>query len=64
VVALAEKAEQLDPLVARVRDRLEHHPVVPGEVVGFRESAVVMCPGDANDAGELLARALGSLKRT
>jgi hypothetical protein len=31
-------------------------------VVGFRESAVVMCPGDSNESGELLARALGSLK--
>jgi diguanylate cyclase (GGDEF)-like protein len=62
IIALAEKAEQLDPLVARVRHRLEEHPVVAGEIVGFRSSAAVMCPGDSGEAGELLARALGSLK--
>jgi diguanylate cyclase (GGDEF)-like protein len=62
IVALAEKAEQLAPLVARVRRRLAEHPVVDGEVIGFRESEVVMCPGDSHESGELLARALGSLK--
>jgi len=62
LVALTEKAGQLEPFVARVRRRLEQDPVVAGEVIGFRESTVVMYPGDSANPGELLARALGSLK--
>jgi diguanylate cyclase (GGDEF)-like protein len=63
LVALAEEADQLLPLVERVRRRLEQHPIVDTEVIGFRESRAVMHPADGVEAGEILARALGSLKR-
>jgi diguanylate cyclase (GGDEF)-like protein len=62
IVALADKAEQLVPLVARVRRRLDDHPVVDAETVQFRASEPVMYPEDAAEPGEILARALGSLK--
>ncbi|MFN8024795.1 MAG: GGDEF domain-containing protein [Acidimicrobiia bacterium] len=62
IVALADKAEQLVPLVARVRHRLERNPLAGTEVVAFRESRAIMYPGDGVETGEILARALGSLK--
>jgi diguanylate cyclase (GGDEF)-like protein len=62
VVALAEEAAELGPLVERLRRRLAQHPVAD-EVVAFRESRVVMYPDDGVEAHELLARALRSLKR-
>lgn len=64
VVALADQAEQLGPLVERVRHRLDGSPVAGGEVVGFRESRPVMYPADGVETGQILARALGSLKPT
>lgn len=62
IVALADSPDQLAPLVGRVRRRLDQHPVAGGEIVGFRESRVVMYPSDGVEAGEILARALASLK--
>jgi len=62
IVALADKAEQLAPLVERVRRRLTRNPVADDQVVAFRESLPVMYPADAAEPGEILARALGSLK--
>jgi len=62
IVALADKAEQLAPLVDRVRRRLEQHPVAGDQVVNFRESATVMYPTDEAEPSAMLARALGSLK--
>jgi diguanylate cyclase (GGDEF)-like protein len=62
IVALADKAEQLAPLMERIRRRLTCNPVADDQVVSFRESVPVMCPADATEPGEILARALGSLK--
>jgi diguanylate cyclase (GGDEF)-like protein len=62
IVALADKAEQLGPLMERIRRRLAHNPVADGEVIAFRESVPVMYPTDAGEVGAILARALGSLK--
>jgi diguanylate cyclase (GGDEF)-like protein len=62
IVALADSAEQLAPLVERVRRRLARNPVADDQVVAFRESVPVMYPADAGEPGEMLARALGSLK--
>jgi diguanylate cyclase (GGDEF)-like protein len=62
IVALADKAEQLGPLVERIRRRLEQHPVAGDQVVNFRESTTVMYPTDEVEPAAMLARALGSLK--
>jgi diguanylate cyclase (GGDEF)-like protein len=63
VVALADEAEQLGPLIERLRRRLAEHRVAGAEVVGFRESRAVMYPADGVEAEDLLARVLRSLKR-
>ena len=62
IVALADKAAQLAPLVERIRRRLARSPVADDQVVAFRESVPVMYPADGMEPGEILARALGSLK--
>jgi diguanylate cyclase (GGDEF)-like protein len=61
VIALVDTAEELHPLLRRVRERLARREPVGGEPVEFRVGAPVVYPDDGTEPAQLLATALASV---